>query len=233
MRTEHDRSAARCCDHESRSQTFLTVQVPQRSTCHPLSALIEVARFTGVVGGRHYLRDAQVGGDDAGDVLRVGAELLGEGPARPAPPAGRSPPPTPTCPGPASRTWCSGTPSTCCASIAATATSPRCRWPGWTRARRWCRSPPSAPHHRTSLPAADGARPNGQRAGRPRLAPGRYLPITHRHHALTRIAPCWPRSGQRFDRPGSPGPSARHVPRSGSYSSRLNRNMSFPRRISE
>ncbi len=38
--------------------------------------------------------------------------------------------PTPTCPGPASRTWCSGTPSTCCASSAATATSPRCRWPG-------------------------------------------------------------------------------------------------------
>ena len=42
---------------------------------------------------------------------------------------------------------------------------PRCRWPGSTRAKRWCRSPPSAPHQRRSSPAADGARPNGRRPG--------------------------------------------------------------------
>src|SRR5689334_22519366 len=57
------------------------------------------------------------------------------------------------------------TPSTCSASSAATAISPRCRWPGSTRAKRWCRSPPSAPHQRRSSPAADGARPNGRRPG--------------------------------------------------------------------
>ena len=95
--------------------------------------------------------------------LAEAADLAREAAWRPAPPDARSPPPTPTCPGPASRTWCCGTPSTCSASSAATATSPRCRWPGSTRAKRWCRSPPSAPHQRRSSPAADRARPNGRR----------------------------------------------------------------------
>ena len=40
-------------------------------------------------------------------------------------------------------------------------------------------------------------------------------------------------AGQRLSRPGSPGLSARQVPRSGSYSSRSNSSMSSPSRISE
>ena len=40
-------------------------------------------------------------------------------------------------------------------------------------------------------------------------------------------------AAQRFDRPGSPGARPRHVPCRGSYSSRSNRSMSSPRRMSE
>jgi hypothetical protein len=75
------------------------------------------------------------------------------------PPAGgRSRRPTRTCPGHRSRTWYSGAPSTSCASTAGTATSRRCWRPGWIRARRWCRSRPSAPRPRRSSPVAAGCR---------------------------------------------------------------------------
>jgi hypothetical protein len=76
----------------------------------------------------------------------------------PAPAGGRSRRPTRTCPGHRSRTWYSGTPSTSCASTAGTATSRRCWWLGWIRARRWCRSRPSAPRPRRSSPVAAGCR---------------------------------------------------------------------------
>ena len=47
------------------------------------------------------------------------------------------------------------------------------------------------------------------------------------------LVPCGYWADQRCDRPGSPAASPRHRPRSGSYSSRSNRSMSSPSRMSE
>jgi ABC-2 type transport system ATP-binding protein len=46
-------------------------------------------------------------------------------------------------------------------------------------------------------------------------------------------SPTYPSAAQRFSRPGSPGASRCHVPRSGSYSSRSNTSMLSPSRMSE
>ena len=59
------------------------------------------------------------------------------------------------------------------------------------------------------------------------------LAIRARKPGGSRIARTHPSAAQRFSRPGSPGTSRRHVPCSGSYSSRSNRSMSSPSRMSE
>jgi hypothetical protein len=62
----------------------------------------------------------------------------------------------------------------------------------------------------------------------PRPLETRAIPVTSIATVLVRSA-----EDQRLSRPGSPGASARQVPRSGSYSSRSNSSMSSPSRISE
>ena len=99
----------------------------------------------------------------------LGADVLGRprwprpprSPARPRwprrPPGGRWPRPTPRWTGPIRRTSCSGTPRRCCASTAATGTSPRCSPPASIPSRRWCSSPPTTPWTPTGCaPAAAG-----------------------------------------------------------------------------
>jgi hypothetical protein len=69
-----------------------------------------------------------------------------------------------------------------------TATSRRCWRPGWIRARRWCRSRPSAPRPRRSSPVAAGCRVRIRPAPSPSRPPASrrcQRPASGRHDQLT------------------------------------------------
>ena len=107
-------------------------------------------------------------GDRVDPELAEAAELARRAAEDATWPAGRSPPPTSTCPGRTSRTWCSGTPPRCCASTAATGTWRRCHRRARPDARRWSPSPPSAP--RRSVFGGRGWTEEEWAAARDRLA---------------------------------------------------------------